>query len=62
MALLFECFILTIKEHHIPHIHIEFAEYKAVIEIPEGKLFVGNFPKDKMKLVCWPGLKFIKMN
>ena len=32
-------------------IYIEYEEYRAVIEIPEGKLLAGNFPKDKLKLV-----------
>jgi Domain of unknown function (DUF4160) len=35
----------------MPHIHIEYAEYKAVIEIPAGRLLAGDFPKDKLKLV-----------
>ena len=35
----------------MPHIHIEFAEYKAVAEIPSGKIIAGNFPNDKTKLV-----------
>ena len=39
------------KEHHIPHIHIEYAEFAAVIEIPSGRLLAGDFPKDKLKLV-----------
>lgn len=39
------------KEHHIPHIHIEYTEFAAVIEIPSGRLLAGDFPKDKMKLV-----------
>lgn len=39
------------KEHKMPHIHIEYAEYTAVVEIPEGKLLAGDFPKDKLKLV-----------
>jgi hypothetical protein len=39
------------KEHKLPHIHIEYAEYKAVAQIPEGKLLAGDFPKDKLKLV-----------
>ncbi|MEQ1678039.1 MAG: DUF4160 domain-containing protein, partial [Chitinophagaceae bacterium] len=39
------------KEHNIPHIHIEYAEYNAVISIPEANLLAGNFPKDKLKLV-----------
>ena len=44
-------FYLDNKEHHLPHIHIEYAEYKAVIEISSGKVLVGDFPNDKMKLV-----------
>ena len=39
------------KEHSLPHIHIEYAEYKAVIEIPHSKMLAGDFPKDKLKLV-----------
>lgn len=39
------------KEHNIPHIHIEYAEYNAVVSIPEGNLLAGDFPKDKLKLV-----------
>ena len=39
------------KEHKLPHIHIEYAEYNAVVSIPESNLLAGNFPKDKMKLV-----------
>lgn len=35
----------------MPHIHIEYAEYTAVIEIPAGGLLAGDFPKDKLKLV-----------
>ena len=44
-------FYLDNKEHHLPHIHIEYAEYKAVIEISSGKVLAGDFPNDKMKLV-----------
>lgn len=29
------------KEHHIPHIHIEYAEYKAVIEIHKDELMAN---------------------
>ncbi|MCY7310419.1 MAG: DUF4160 domain-containing protein [Chitinophagaceae bacterium] len=39
------------KEHKLPHIHIEYAEYNAFVSIPETNLLAGDFPKDKMKLV-----------
>jgi hypothetical protein len=39
------------KEHNLPHIHVEYADHKAVVSITEGILLAGNFPKDKLKLV-----------
>ncbi len=35
----------------MPHIHIEYAEFKAVVSLVDSKLLEGNFPNDKMKLV-----------
>lgn len=40
------------KEHKLPHIHIEFAEYKAVVSLVDGSIIAGDFPKDKFKLVA----------
>ena len=51
MVLSSACSFLTIRNIRCPHIHIEYAEYKAVIEIPIGRLLAGDFPKDKLKLV-----------
>ena len=39
------------KEHHLPHIHVEFSGYKAVFSIPEGNLLSGDLPPNKTKLV-----------
>ena len=39
------------KQHNLPHIHIEYGEYKAVVPINDGNLIEGNFPKEKLKLV-----------
>jgi hypothetical protein len=39
------------KEHHLPHIHIEYSGLKAVLSIEEGNVLEGSFPKDKLKLV-----------
>lgn len=44
-------FYLDDKTHHKPHIHVEFGEEKAVVEIPGGEILAGDFPKGKMKLV-----------
>jgi len=39
------------KKHHVPHIHINYAEYNASISITSGNIIAGNFPKKKLKLV-----------
>ena len=39
------------KQHNLPHIHIEFAELKAVLSLHDGTLLSGDFPKGKLKLV-----------
>ena len=51
-GIIIRMFFFDNKEHKMPHIHIEYAEYNAVIEIPIGKLLAGDFPKDKLKLVA----------
>jgi hypothetical protein len=30
------------KQHNIPHIHAEYNEYAAIIEIPSGKILDGE--------------------
>ena len=35
------------KEHKLPHIHIEYAEYNAVVSIPESNLLAAIFQKIK---------------
>jgi hypothetical protein len=39
------------QQHNMPHIHVEYQDYKAVIEIPSGKLIAGVLPGNKAKLV-----------
>ncbi len=50
-GIIIRMFYFDNKEHKLPHIHVEYAEYKAVVEIPGGKILAGDFPNDKMKLV-----------
>ena len=44
-------FFMDNKEHKVPHIHIEYADFNAVISIADGKKLAGDFPNDKLKLV-----------
>ncbi|MCX6153037.1 MAG: DUF4160 domain-containing protein [Candidatus Kapabacteria bacterium] len=39
------------KQHNLPHIHIEYQEYKAIISIPDANIIEGEFPNNKLNLV-----------
>ena len=39
------------QKHHLPHIHIKYAEFTAVISINDSELLEGDMPKNKMRLV-----------
>jgi hypothetical protein len=32
------------KQHHVPHIHVEYGGDKAVFSVDDGKLLAGKFP------------------
>jgi hypothetical protein len=39
------------RKHKLPHIHVQYQEHRAVLQIPDGELLEGNLPLNKMKLV-----------
>ena len=39
------------KQHHKPHIHVEYQDDVAVISIPEGDILEGKIVANKLKLV-----------
>lgn len=39
------------KQHHVPHLHVEYQEQKVVIAIPEGNVLEGALPAKKLRLV-----------
>ena len=50
-GILVSMFVLDTAKHHLPHIHVRYNEFKAVIGLPEGELLDGNLPTRQMKLV-----------
>ncbi len=50
-GIIIRMFYFDNKEHKKSHIHIQYAHYNAVIEIPSGEIIAGRFPKGKLKLV-----------
>lgn len=39
------------RQHHHPHIHVEYQGAEAVIAIPGGEILAGEMPTNKMKLL-----------
>ena len=50
-GIIIRMFYFDNKEHHLPHIHIEYGGQQAVRAISEGVLLTGEFPLNKLKLV-----------
>jgi hypothetical protein len=50
-----DAFLAAIRQHafqhHYPHVHIRYHEFKAVFRIPGGELLEGELPGRQMKLV-----------
>jgi hypothetical protein len=44
-------YALDTKQHHLPHIHVEYQGMEAVISIPSGDIIVGEIATNKMKLL-----------
>lgn len=38
-------------EHNPPHFHVQYAEYKAVIDIQKAAVIIGALPNKQLKLV-----------
>ncbi len=39
------------EKHHVPHIHVKYGEFMAVVDIVEGNILQGEFPRSKLKLL-----------
>jgi Domain of unknown function (DUF4160) len=50
-GLIVRMFFYDNDRHHLPHIHVEYAETKAVIAIETGEILEGSLPANKRKLL-----------
>ena len=48
-GILIAMYVLDTEKHHLPHIHVRYSEFKAVLGIPEGELLEGDLPRRQMK-------------
>ncbi len=50
-GIIIRMFYFDNKEHHYPHLHIEYQDFNAVISIETSQILAGDFPPNKLKLV-----------
>ena len=56
-GIIIRMYALDTKQHHLPHIHVEYAGIEAVFQIPDGELLEGALPVKQNKLVqAWMAL------
>ncbi|MDP2829765.1 MAG: DUF4160 domain-containing protein [Sulfuricellaceae bacterium] len=50
-GLIIRMLFMDTKQHHLPHIHVEYQSMEAVFVIPSGELLEGQLPEKKVRLV-----------
>ncbi len=50
-GIIIRMYFMDNKEHHIPHIHAEYAGNLAVLSISDGEVLAGKLPHAKIRLV-----------
>ena len=50
-GIIIRMFYFDTDKHKAPHIHVQYAEQRAVIGLPDGDLLEGGLKSSKMKLV-----------
>lgn len=57
-GILIRMYTLDTQHHHLPHIHVKYAEFNASIAIESGDLLAGEMPRKQMRLVqAWIELR-----
>lgn len=50
-GIIIRMYFMDNKEHHLPHIHAEYAGERAVLSIAGGEILAGNMPSAKIRLI-----------
>ncbi|MBF0109243.1 MAG: DUF4160 domain-containing protein [Magnetococcales bacterium] len=50
-GLIIRMFFFDARQHHVPHIHVEYGDVNAVFSIDDGEILAGEMPRQKVRLV-----------
>lgn len=57
-GIIIRIFLIDNKHHHLPHIHAQYAEFEASMDITDGNVLSGNLPRKQLRLVqAWIELR-----
>ncbi|MDR1734458.1 MAG: DUF4160 domain-containing protein [Oscillospiraceae bacterium] len=61
LGLVITMYIRDVDKHHVPHIHVRYGEYKAVLSLT-GELLSGSLPPKQLRAVLvWIDLREIEL-
>lgn len=50
-GIIIRLYLLDQQHHNLPHIHAKYAEFEAVIGLPDGDVLCGELPRKQLRLV-----------
>jgi hypothetical protein len=50
-GIIVQMFVMDTDRHHLPHIHVRYAEFKASISIESTEVLAGSLPARQLRLV-----------
>ena len=50
-VIIIRLYFLDTQHHHLPHIHVKYAEFEASIGIGDGEVLSGELPRKQLRLV-----------
>lgn len=50
-GLIIRMLFMDTRQHHLPHLHVEYQGMEAVVTLPDGNLIEGDLPAKKLRLL-----------
>ena len=50
-GLIIRMLLMDTRQHHLPHLHVEYQGMEAVVTLPDGNLIEGDLPAKKLRLL-----------
>ncbi len=50
-GILISMYFKDTQQHNLPHIHVEYQDFNAILSLPDGEVIESNLPPKKLKMV-----------